>query len=68
MNRSIAKFALFPKRLSNGEWVWLNLYVSHQEYKDVYVCIRDLGYPNMGEWGWEKEWVTVKTDHYNVQT
>jgi len=36
------KFALFPTRLNNGTWVWLEM------YGQQYIWNGDVG------WGWEK--------------
>lgn len=57
--RTVTKFAWFPTRLTHSRLIWLNFYSELQECQLVYTCVRDLGWPDMGEWDWELDWVTI---------
>lgn len=53
------RLTILPTRLSNGKWIWFSWFIKKQEYKDNYECISDLGWPDEGEWGYVKRWITI---------
>lgn len=58
--RTLIKFAFLPTKMSDGEWVWLTMFMKQQEWQQVWECISDLGWPDMGTWGWKDRWVTIR--------
>ena len=61
MKRTIIKFALFPVKLSSGEWVWFTVYKKIQQWQKV-LKLHEMGWPDRGYYDYEDEWVTIKKE------
>lgn len=64
--RNIVVFSILPTRLTNGEWIWFCPYVKKQIEEERYVCISDNGWPDIGEWGYRKCWITVEKSRMKI--
>lgn len=62
MKREIIKLAIIPTRLSSGQWIWFTIYRKVQELQKVWCCISDMGWPDIGKWGYKDEWVTIRKE------
>lgn len=63
--RKIIKLAILPTKMTNGEWIWLTLFIKTQKTVKKYVCVSDMGWPDIGTWDWVDRWETVNKEIFN---